>query len=591
MKNLQNQKTVKNNSSQTGDIIRLSSRKRKCSGKKILGPNFQNFCEHTSLHGFHYITSPNTSVVERIIWSLICTIFLLIAFGMMFIIMYHYSKTPTTTTIETTAYPIWDIEFPAITICNHNKVYLPSALNVTKTLLKKNIGQEEIDSFFKLLPQLIRPSFQRENFKNMSSILERINKTMEQLMFELMQPCSKMLRLCVWLDQEYDCNKIFKATKSSEGFCCSFNYHVRHNKKLNVDNTTKEDWNYNKIKDEGQPGVDEIQFVPGAGRDYGLIVHFDLESEYYIGSIKPYIGASILIHHPNEFPEVDLRSIIIQPSQEVTVLLSGTIIESEPGIRDLPLNLRNCLFKDEKKLNISTTYGYQSCVSQCRIKFIVTHCKCIPFYYPKIYPDVRICNLRDIECLQSIRKNISELQTDSDVNAYDVSSSEEEEEEQEEQEDNDDEKQPKKTNCSCFPLCTDNWYTLNTESAYMESFHNNIMLLNGLDINKTSTAVIYFRDITCIKYKRDKWKSLNDLIASLGGILGLCVGGSFVSVFEVIYFFIINKCFKKKSKTSTPKIVMCTNISSNVDNTKKSENQSNAIMVENKISPMKLIKD
>lgn len=62
------------------------------------------------------------------------------------------------------------------------------------------------------------------------------------------------------------------------------------------------------------------------------------------------------------------------------------------------------------------------------------------------------------------------------MNAYDVSSSEEDEE-QEEQEDNDDEKQPKKTNCSCFPLCTDNWYTLNTESAYMESFHNNIMLL------------------------------------------------------------------------------------------------------------------
>lgn len=76
------------------------------------------------------------------------------------------------------------------------------------------------------------------------------------------------------------------------------------------------------------------------------------------------------------------------------------------------------------------------------------------------------------------------------------------------------------------------------------------------------------------------------VVASLGGILGLCVGGSFVSVFEVIYFFIINKCFKKKSKTSTPKIVMCTNISSNVNNTKKSENQSNAIMVENKISPM-----
>lgn len=87
--------------------------------------------------------------------------------------------------------------------------------------------------------------------------------------------------------------------------------------------------------------------VPGAGRGFGLAVTFDVESQYYRGSIRPYIGASILVHHPVEFPEVDLRSAIIQPSQEVSILLSGTIIESEPGVRNLPVDLRNCWFEDE----------------------------------------------------------------------------------------------------------------------------------------------------------------------------------------------------------------------------------------------------
>lgn len=30
---------------------------------------------------------------------------------------------------------------------------------------------------------------------------------------------------------------------------------------------------------------------------------------------------------------------------------------------------------------------------------------------------------------------------------------------------------------NCFPLCSDNWYTLDTESAFMESFPNNMLLL------------------------------------------------------------------------------------------------------------------
>ena len=89
------------------------------------------------------------------------------------------------------------------------------------------------------------------------------------------------------------------------------------------------------------------QTVPGAGRDFGLMVNLDIEKKYYRGSTRPYAGASIIIHHPTEYPEVDVRSAIIQPSQEVSILLSGTIIESGPGIRSLPVDSRNCFFEDE----------------------------------------------------------------------------------------------------------------------------------------------------------------------------------------------------------------------------------------------------
>ncbi|XP_033210034.1 pickpocket protein 28-like [Belonocnema kinseyi] len=527
MDTFQKQEIIHGNLRNSGKLIKIPSRKQKRRLKHNLSDELRHFCKNTTLHGFRYITAEEKSTAERVIWSLVCISFLLLALTMMVLVWYRFSKTPTTTTIDTTTYPIWDLPFPAITICNHNKVYLPKARTFTKDMLKFGFKQQEIDRLFDLLPQLIRPAFANENFTHVPAILESLGLSTEELMKYLMQPCEKMLLHCGWLDKIYDCNKIFKVSKTSEGFCCSFNYHFLGEKPLNK--TDKDDDNSKSPYEttDNLPGVNKIQMVPGAGRGFGLAVTFDVESQYYRGSIRPYIGASILVHHPVEFPEVDLRSAIIQPSQEVSILLSGTMIESEPGVRNLPVDLRNCWFEDEKKLKISSSYGYHSCVSQCRIRFIVENCKCVPFYYPQIYK--RICGLEDINCLQSIRKNILELQTLNDVNAYFDNSNEE-------------------AACQCFPLCSDKWYTLNTESAYMEHFDHNYLLLNELDLRNISTAVVFFRDITCVKYRRDKWKSWNDVIASLGGILGLCVGGSFVSVAEIIYFFIINGFFKKKPK-------------------------------------------
>lgn len=46
----------------------------------------------------------------------------------------RFQTTPTITTVETNNYPIWNVPFPAITICNINKVYAPATKNITDKL-------------------------------------------------------------------------------------------------------------------------------------------------------------------------------------------------------------------------------------------------------------------------------------------------------------------------------------------------------------------------------------------------------------------------------------------------------------------------
>lgn len=52
----------------------------------------------------------------------------------MLLVWVKFQNTPTITTVETNNYPISNIQFPAVTLCNLNKVYAPAAENITKQL-------------------------------------------------------------------------------------------------------------------------------------------------------------------------------------------------------------------------------------------------------------------------------------------------------------------------------------------------------------------------------------------------------------------------------------------------------------------------
>lgn len=48
---------------------------------------------------------------------------------------------------------------------------------------------------------------------------------------------------------------------------------------------------------------------------------------------------------------------------------------------------------------------------------------------------------------------------------------------------------------------------------------------------------MHFKDLTCIKYRRDMYMTWDGLFASFGGIFGLCLGGSVISLVELFYFY------------------------------------------------------
>lgn len=74
----------------------------------------------------------------------------------------------------------------------------------------------------------IRPVNDSYETKEFRRAMIPLNWTIETYMLNVMQPCNRMLRKCLWLNEKIPCDQLFVVSKTTQGFCCSFNYKGTH---------------------------------------------------------------------------------------------------------------------------------------------------------------------------------------------------------------------------------------------------------------------------------------------------------------------------------------------------------------------------
>jgi acid-sensing ion channel, other len=106
----------------------------------------KSFCRKTSIHGMKFIVDDETDEneyfklsstrkkISRCIWFFICLLGITMACGLVITFYGKFQTRPIMTSIDTTTYPIWGLDFPGVTICNINKVYAPRTKNITEKL-------------------------------------------------------------------------------------------------------------------------------------------------------------------------------------------------------------------------------------------------------------------------------------------------------------------------------------------------------------------------------------------------------------------------------------------------------------------------
>nr|QTI50352.1 odorant binging protein [Agrilus zanthoxylumi] len=352
----------------------------------------RKFCKYTKIPGYKFIVLPNRTRQERIFW--IITLIITTIGGC--IVSYAVvSDDPTKTEIVTdsTHHAVWNYLFPAVTICNINKISKRKAYDAAKKLKFSNKTVDELADDLRYLSQLIfyndNSSTTQQKLNNLGILLKKNGVIAWKLLIDISPKCTEFITFCMWKGEIKACETLFQEIVTSDGVCCTFNYFAPRHPIYNRSKTIPER-------------------LSTCGRFTGLILNLKSDSEDYFATDIPSSGFTMKIHFTYNLIETNAEQpFTIRDKTGNFVHLSPSLIEVSSYVREMKISQRNCLLPNERELELSSQYSLRNCLNECKIKLIFKLCNCIPFYFyvKAVHKDKRICEISDMNCLINKREN------------------------------------------------------------------------------------------------------------------------------------------------------------------------------------------
>uniref|UniRef100_A0A0A1XPJ6 Amiloride-sensitive cation channel 5 n=1 Tax=Zeugodacus cucurbitae TaxID=28588 RepID=A0A0A1XPJ6_ZEUCU len=214
---------------------------------------------------------------------------------------------------------------------------------------------------------------------------------------------------------------------------------------------------------------------------------------------------------------------------------------------------RLCFLFGENVDSEDENYSTDKCMTRCKAHGMLRLCGCVPYYIPSDFlgrseNNFTYCTLAHLECLY---RNRVTLNTYSLLEHRTVSN--------------------RSLQCAhCLPLCNFNFYNFRRLTNLLRDVYQrpeNVAFIKligrqGSDdkfnytydslitlIKETedlSIVKIYFDSLYAVLFSKRSLYTWYEILSNIGGVIGIFMGCSLVSAFEVIYFFIIKLINKMK---------------------------------------------
>lgn len=429
------------------------------------------------------------------------------------------------TKLHNSLYPSSKVPFPAVSICNVNRISRRAAVRFAEELRSKDKKPEKdktTEYYLKriqLLASLYSYEYDDEvSLNDFQRTIDEIYDTqtftiMNDIMLKLTPRCEEMMLRCIWQSKEYKCVdgplKMFERRRSEYGHCCSFNYVIRPN---NV--------------------VEKPRLSAYTGPDMGLLLLVHGQPNDYFYQMSSMKGFHVIIHNPYDFPDMPsggINQVQVQLGRETFIRVDSHTITPDPFIRNFNPATRSCYFPLEMGTKFGGTYVKSQCIVYCRMKSILALCDCVPFsmpvdiFFKNNATTMQICNLNHISCLNRYRIKWLTISTE----ILQVKGLEREREES--------------LLCQdCLPSCYDQRYFVSTNSLPLRLTKRkgtNIME-SVKNVSQTALIRIYFGSPDAWQFLTTVQLTWYEIVSSFGGIFGVLLGFSMLSATEIIYFIV-----------------------------------------------------
>ena len=437
----------------------------------------------------------------------------------------------------------------------------------------------------------------RDNFKSIN--LTKSYDSLFEILWYTQLPCYDvqnvtsqrkhehgMLKSCLWKGFEVPCSQIFKTSPTDRGMCCTFNLQAAEDMFKEgrftsiIKKMQKRDTNMTFDTDPllfQYFNENPHEPVPQAGRSKGLTLILDAHSDLVTGSsVNDDIdGFFAIVDSKDQYPMTFRKTALIRPGHNNIVALKATEVATEAGVRTAATpEKRMCLFADEKKLQLHKKYSQANCFLECSLDIAMRAMSpnmsdpCIPWYFPVQNASIRMCDPYEAFTFVDIMKDIADEECpqclpDCSGTTFEASVS----------------AAPFRrcdyknlglselcnfdgmhgfldppiwgesvmrqfgADKGSFPKYLDGKFRSNKRKIALDEKSSVFGIMNDenpeYDAYDRDIAMVtfFFESTTAFMFVRQPRMTVIDFISQIGGLLGLCMGFSFVSFVEIFYWF------------------------------------------------------
>ncbi|KOB64264.1 Gonad-specific amiloride-sensitive sodium channel 1 [Operophtera brumata] len=520
------------------DEHRIKQRRRQ--HKFIIMELFLDYAEKSTLHGLRYFTEKGITFVEKLFWVATFITSIILCCFLINNVYVKWKTSPVIVTVNEKLFSVGNVPFPSVTICPEIKSKA-RVYNFTEHLIKYNqMTGEELAEFADINISCgsyvtLDDGKPGRNNTN-SSIVDHIT--------EVAPNESDTFFFCILRLRVIPCELLFKKVYTSQGLCFNMNGLAAEEM---FRNTVQSDYNYS-ARDVPSRGwsmatgyYSEDNPFPLRGSensayaDLMVTLHTHVnDSDGLCNAINS--GYKIYLQHPADFPQSSVYKYAAHHGHVSSLAVSFHVINTSDTLSGYTPEIRQCYFLHERYLRYFQIYTAQNCRAECLSNYTFKLCNCVGYYMPHDNSK-QICTENSLSCMLLVEQNMALVELHL-KEAGDGSS------------------------CHCLPACE----SIEFDAEILKSEYNGAEVMKKLsdfkrwdisidtDAYKFSRLDIYFKKPQFISMRRSELFGLTDFLANIGGLLGLFLGFSFLSLVEIIYFITLRLGFKFKRNVNEEKL-------------------------------------